>query len=63
MIADWPGLKDAQLKDGRDLAATTDLRAIAKGVSIDLLDASPALLTRTVFPGSDKIAARTGLIA
>ncbi len=57
MIADWPGLKEAQLHDGRDLAATTDLRAIAKGVAVDLLGASPALLARDVFPGSDKIVA------
>jgi uncharacterized protein (DUF1501 family) len=63
VIADWPGLKDAQLRDGRDLAATTDLRAIAKGVAVDLIGASPALLARDVFPGSDRIAPAKGLIA
>jgi uncharacterized protein (DUF1501 family) len=63
VIADWPGLKEAQLRDGRDLAATTDLRAIAKGIAVDLLDASPALLARDVFPGSDKVAPAKDLIA
>ena len=34
-----------------------------KGVAVDLLGASPALLARDVFPGSDKIAPAKGLIA
>ena len=63
VIADWPGLKDAQLKDGRDLAATTDLRAVTKGIAVDLLGATPARLAKDVFPGSDKIAPMRGLIA
>jgi uncharacterized protein (DUF1501 family) len=37
VIADWPGLKDAQLQDGRDLKPTTDLRAVLKGVLKDHL--------------------------
>ena len=63
VIADWPGLKEAQLRDGRDLAPTTDLRAIAKGLAVDLLGASPTLLARDVFPGSDTVAPMPGLIA
>ena len=63
IIADWPGLKDAQLRDGRDLLATTDLRAIVKGIAVELLGASPAHLARDVFPGSDRIAPKTGLVA
>ena len=35
MIADWPGLKPANLYQGRDLAPTTDLRAVMKGVLQD----------------------------
>src|SRR5262249_62041533 len=27
VIADWPGLKEANLRDGRDLKPTTDLRS------------------------------------
>jgi uncharacterized protein (DUF1501 family) len=62
VLADWPGLKDAQLKDGRDLAATTDLRAVAKGIAVDLLGATSAHLAKNVFPGSDKIEPMRGLI-
>src|SRR6202040_836759 len=32
VIADWPGLKDANLYEGRDLKPTTDLRAVVKGL-------------------------------
>ena len=32
VIADWPGLKDADLYESRDLKPTTDLRAVLKGV-------------------------------
>ena len=39
VIADWPGLKQGQLRDGRDLAATTDMRAVIKGIAVDLLGA------------------------
>ena len=37
VIADWPGLKPANLYQGRDLAPTTDLRAVIKGVLQDQL--------------------------
>jgi len=62
VITDWPGLKAAQLRDGRDLAATTDLRAVVKGIAVDLLGASPAQLAKEVFPGSDRVAPMKGLI-
>jgi uncharacterized protein (DUF1501 family) len=32
VIADWPGVKTAQLLEARDLKATTDLRAVLKGL-------------------------------
>ena len=62
VIAEWPGLKATQLRDGRDLAATTDLRSIVKGIAIDLLGASPTILARDVFPGSEHVPAMKGLI-
>ena len=37
VISDWPGLKPANLYQGRDLAPTTDLRAVFKGVLHDHL--------------------------
>ena len=44
VIADWPGLKDAQLYQNRDLAPTADLRAALKGVLADHLGLSTAAL-------------------
>jgi uncharacterized protein (DUF1501 family) len=54
VIADWPGLRQNQLRDCRDLAATT--------IAVDLLGSSPALLSRDVFPGSEAAAPMKGLI-
>ncbi|HXW26899.1 MAG TPA: DUF1501 domain-containing protein, partial [Xanthobacteraceae bacterium] len=44
VIADWPGLKDASLYEGRDLKPTTDLRAVLKGVLKDHLRLADAAL-------------------
>jgi uncharacterized protein (DUF1501 family) len=46
----WPGLKDAQRFEGRDLAVTTDFREVFTEVVAAHLGAPPATLTR-VFPG------------
>lgn len=62
VITDWPGLKEAQLRDGRDLAPTTDIRAIIKGVATDLLGANANHLRDVVFPGSESVQAAKGLI-
>ncbi len=63
VIADWPGLKQEQLYQARDLKPTTDLRAVAKGVLADLYGVSPAALAERVFPESAKAAPMQGLIA
>ena len=42
VVADWPGLKEAQLHQGRDLKPTIDLRAVLKGALADHLGLSPA---------------------
>ena len=52
VIADWPGVKNANLYEGRDLAATTDLRAVLKGLLKDHLRVTDQALTTNVFPGS-----------
>lgn len=52
IVADWSGLKPADLYENRDLAATTDLRAVLKGVLRDHLRADERALAETVFPGS-----------
>lgn len=63
IVADWPGLKDAQLYEKRDLRPTTDLRAVLKGVLADHLGLSPAVLAHAVFPGTVAVPPMKGLIA
>jgi uncharacterized protein (DUF1501 family) len=62
VIADWPGLKPAALYENRDLAPTTDLRAVLKGVLKDHLRADDRTLAQNVFPGSDGVKPMTGLV-
>ncbi|WP_421997593.1 DUF1501 domain-containing protein [Reyranella sp.] len=52
VIGDWPGLAQNRLRDGRDLAPTTDTRAVIKGIAADLFGVSAAALDRDVFPES-----------
>jgi uncharacterized protein (DUF1501 family) len=52
VLADWPGLSGDKLYQGRDLAPTTDLRAVAKGVFRDHLGLPQDALDRVIFPGS-----------
>ena len=63
IIADWPGLKAADLYQGRDLKPTIDLRAVIKGVLKDHLRADERALAQNVFPGSDGVKPMTGLLA
>jgi uncharacterized protein (DUF1501 family) len=63
IISDWPGLKFADLYEGRDLAPTTDLRAIIKGALRDHLGISERVLAQTVFPESARVKPMSGLVA
>jgi uncharacterized protein (DUF1501 family) len=63
VIADWPGLKVANLFEGRDLKPTTDLRAVLKGLLKDHLRANERMLAADVFPGSDDVRPMQGLVA
>jgi uncharacterized protein (DUF1501 family) len=62
VIADWPGLKSAQLYEGRDLKPTTDLRAVLKGLLRDHLRVDERVLASTVFPDSTAVAPMAGLV-
>ena len=56
----WPGLADHQLNDGRDLALTTDFRAVVSEVLVRHVGVADM---RTVFPGFDASSTRfPGLI-
>jgi uncharacterized protein (DUF1501 family) len=63
MVADWPGLKAANLHEGRDLKPTTDLRAVLKGVLKDHLRVDEAALASKVFPDSGRVKPAPGLLA
>jgi uncharacterized protein (DUF1501 family) len=63
VIADWPGLKDGQLFQNRDLKPTTDLRAVLKGLLADQFGLSAIVLGSKVFPESIGIAPMKGLTA
>lgn len=62
VIAEWPGLGDAQLHEGRDLRPTTDLRSVLKGLLADQFGLSAAVLADTVFPNSGGVKPMQGLI-
>jgi uncharacterized protein (DUF1501 family) len=62
VIADWPGLREADLLEKRDLRPTTDLRAVVKGVLRDHLRLPEAALATTVFPDSAPARAVSGLV-
>jgi uncharacterized protein (DUF1501 family) len=52
VIADWPGLGNGDLYEGRDLSPTTDLRSVFKGVLAEHLDMPSGFIDRDVFPDS-----------
>ncbi len=62
VIADWPGLKQTQLYEGRDLMPTTDLRGVLKGVLQDQFGLSAAVLNASIFPDSESVKPMQGLI-
>jgi uncharacterized protein (DUF1501 family) len=62
VVADWPGLKQAQLYEERDLKPTTDLRAVLKGLLRDHLRIEERVLASGVFPDSADAAPIAGLV-
>ena len=57
----WPGLGAAQLFENRDLAPTTDLRSVAKGLLAAHLGLHQQALA-AVFPASSSAAPMQGLV-
>jgi uncharacterized protein (DUF1501 family) len=62
VISEWPGLKPANLYEGRDLTPTTDLRAVIKGVLRDHLGIAERVLAEMVFPDSAQVKGMQGLV-
>jgi uncharacterized protein (DUF1501 family) len=63
VIADWPGIKETDLYEKRDLKPTKDLRAVLKGLLGDHLCADERALGTVVFPDSDAAKPLRGLVA
>ncbi len=63
IAGDWPGLGAADLNEGRDLRATTDLRALFKGVLATQLRLQETVLDTRVFPDSGSVKPLDGLLA
>ena len=62
IAGDWPGLSSAALFEGRDLHATSDLRALFKGLLVDHLGLPSGTVDARVFPGSGAVAAMRALV-
>ena len=63
VIADWPGVKDVDLYQQRDLRPTIDLRAVLMGLLKDHLRVEDRALATTVFPGDHGVSPMAGLVA
>lgn len=61
VLADWPGLADGALYEGRDLKPTLDTRAVLKAAVGATFDLTAAQLDR-VFPGSAAAVAPSALM-
>jgi uncharacterized protein (DUF1501 family) len=60
--ADWTGLNPQALRDGRDLPAKTDTRAVFKAVLADHLGIPRPILESRIFPDSSSAIPPGGLI-
>lgn len=63
VVTDWPGLRDRDLYQGRDLKPTVDIRSVFKGILIDHLGVSESSVDSTVFPQSRSLEVADNLIA
>jgi uncharacterized protein (DUF1501 family) len=62
VVADWPGLKDAALYEGRDLKATGDVNAVIAGALAQHYAVDPARTLAALFPASKGAEPSEGLI-
>lgn len=62
VVGQWPGLAPGELYQKRDVHATTDYRAVLKGILMQHLGASESLLESHVFPDSAALRPMTGLV-
>ena len=58
----WPGISSQDLNEGRDVHATTDMRALFKAVLAGHLQVPASVLDARVFPDSAAVRPMTGLL-
>ena len=63
VVADWPGLAQGRLHEGRDLRPTLDLRALFKAALAAQLGVAESALETQVFPDSRAVRPLEGLFA
>lgn len=62
VVADWPGLSDAALYEGRDLKATGDVNAVVAGALAQHYGLDPARALAALFPASRVTRPSEGLL-
>jgi len=62
VVADWPGLRNGDLYEGRDLKPTASLDALIAGVAGESLALDPHRAARTLFAQAGSTQPMTGLI-
>ncbi len=62
VVADWPGLADTALYEGRDLKATGDVNAVIAGAVAQHYALDPARALATLFPASRATRPTEGLL-
>jgi uncharacterized protein (DUF1501 family) len=63
VLADWPGLSPARLRDGRDLAPTTALESLIASAAAQHFALDPGATARALYPAHQGLAAIDRLIA
>ena len=61
VLADWPGLADRALFEGRDVTPTLDTRAVLKAALAGTFDLTPAQIER-VFPDAGSVRGVSGMM-
>jgi uncharacterized protein (DUF1501 family) len=62
VVADWPGLGDAALHEGRDLRPTADLDSVIASAAAAHFRVDPTRTQAALFPGRTRAALLEGLI-
>lgn len=62
IISDWPGLRNTDLLDGRDLKPTLQLEALVSSALAEHYSVDPHRMAKTLYPAQSNLKPLTGLI-